>query len=227
MAKMRLVGLTLGAVLLLFQGLALAGGVDAAFYEGTGVAVGLFGNSAGTAVTGMQIEFDKSVTIVNKIEFGGFLPAVTELTGTSFVFAGGSLVDGGMVELDWQPADAKPTFIIWLSGGSPVGAPFFTTIDKLGYLLGQGIVALREANPAALQAAMEQLFADNEEFFAGLEATLGMSLADSLMPIILTAPAEGIENFFNTLVGMLGVTDLGSLMQSDVDLSALLGLLGL
>jgi hypothetical protein len=74
---------------------------------------------------------------------------------------------------------------------------------------------------------MEQFFAANEEFFKMLEQSLGMSLQESLMPVILTAPAEGIENFFNTLVGMLGVTTLEELLQGQVDLSALLALLGL
>jgi len=54
-----------------------------------------------------------------------------------------------------------------------------------------------------------------------------MSLQDSLMPIIMSAPAEGIQNFFNTIVGMLGVTSIEDLLQGAVDFSALLGALGL
>ena len=96
----------------------------------------------------------------------------------------------------------------------------------MGYLFGQGIVYLRQANPAALQAAFGQFFADNAAYFAVLAQTLGMSLQDSLLPIIMSAPAEGIQNFFNTIVGMLGVTDLQSLVGGDVSFNALFKVLG-
>jgi len=207
--------------------LAGAGGVDVAFYEAGTTMVGMFTNTVGAAVTGLHIEFDQEVTILNKVEFGGYLAPVGELTGTAFDFVGEELVAGGMVELDWEPAEAAPVLVIWLSGSSAVGRPYFTTLDKLGWRLGQGIVHVREANPALLSATFEQFFATNEEFFTALEESLGMSLQESLMPIIMTAPAEAIENFFNTLVGMLGVTTLDELLQGDVDLTALLGLLGL
>ena len=147
-------------------------------------------------------------------------------TGTAFTLVG-SLVKSGAIQLDWQPADAVPTYAIWLSGERGVGTPYFTTIAKLGYLFGQGIVHLREADPAGLAAAFEQFFADNVEYLAGLSESLGMSLADSLMPIILASPAEGIENFFNTIVGMLGVNTLDGVLEGGINFSALFDALGL
>jgi hypothetical protein len=149
------------------------------------------------------------------------------MTGTSFDFAGGELVAGGTVELDWEPAEATPVLIQWISGASPVGAPYFTTVQVMGRLLGEGIVAARENHPEQLQAAFAQFFADNAEFFASVSQSLGMPLEESLMPIIMAAPAEGIENFFNTLVGMLGVTSLDEVLQGDVNFAALFALLGL
>jgi hypothetical protein len=187
----------------------------------------MFNNITGVDVTGLHVEFDQEVTILAKVEFGGYLMAVGASSGTVFDFAGGELIAGGTVILDWQPADAVPTFILWMDGEQAVGTPYFTTIDKLGYLLGQGIVHVRETNPAALSAAFDQFFLDNAEYLAGLSESLGMSFADSLMPIIMTAPPEGIENFFNTVVGMLGVTSLEDVLGGDLDWSALLTLLGL
>ena len=227
MAKTRYTCALLGLCVMALSVASLAGGVEVAFYGAGTFTVGLFTNTVGSTVTGLHIEFDQEVTIVNKVEIGGYLAAIGELTGGAFDFAGGELVDGGVVELDWEPADARPTLVMWLSGEKAVGTPYFTSLDKLGFLLGQGIVHLREAQPELLSATMEQFFAANEEFFAMLEESLGMSLQESLMPVILTAPAEGIENFFNTLVGMLGVTTLEGLLQGDVDLTALLALLGL
>ncbi len=227
MVKIRCAWVALGLCVVGLSAAVLAGGVEVAFYGAGTTTVGMFTNTVGAAVTGLHIEFDQEVTIANKVEFGGYLPALTPLTGDTFDFAGGELVADGAVELDWEPADAQPTLIMWMSGERPVGTPYFTTLDKLGFLLGQGIVHVREANPELLAATLEQFFAANAEFFAMLEESLGMSLQESLMPIIMTAPAEGIENFFNTLVGMLGVTTLDELLQGDVDLSALLALLGL
>jgi len=189
-------------------------------------AVWFFNNGTGLDVTGLQIEFDQPVTIINKVEFGGLLTPLQGTAGTAFTLVGG-LVKNGAVQLDWQPANAVPTFAIWLSGERPVGQPHFTTIAKLGYLFGQGIVHLREANPAALAAAFEQFFLDNAEYLTGLSASLGMSLQDSLMPIIMASPAEGIENFFNTIVGMLGVTTLEGVLEGGIDFSALFAVLGL
>ena len=120
-----------------------------------------------------------------------------------------------------------PTFAVWLSGERGVGRPHFTTLAKLGNLFGVGIVHLRETDPAALAAAFEQFFVDNAEYLAGLSESLGMSLADSLMPIIMASPAEGIENFFNTIVGMLGVTTLEGVLEGGIDFSALFDALGL
>jgi len=196
------------------------------YYYGTS-ASWMFNNITGTDVTGIHIEFDQEVTITSKVEFGGYLMAVSPSTGSVFDFAAGELVAGGTLVLDWEPADAVPTYVVWLDGERAVGTPYFTTVEKLGELLGIGIVKVREANPAALQAAFDQFFLDNEEYLAGLSESLGMSLADSLMPIILAAPAEGITNFFNTIIGMLGITSLEGVTEGDVDWGALFIMLGL
>jgi len=148
------------------------------------------------------------------------------MTGTTCDFAGGSLVAAGGVELDWQPAEAKPVLISWLDNGKSVGAPYFTSLDIFGRLLGEGIVAMREANPEQLNALFSHFFADNKDYFDQVSHSLGMPLEQSVMPIIMAAPAEGITNFFNTLVGMLGATSLDDVLHGDVDFSALLGLLG-
>jgi len=227
MGKRNLVWGVLGLFLLVLSATAFAGGVEIATYEASGATAGLITNTVGEAVTGLHIEFDQEVTIVNKIEFGGYLPLLGEMTGTSFDFAGGELVAGGMIELDWEPAGATPVLIQWISGISPIGAPYFTTVEVMGRLLGAGIVAARENDPAQLQAAFAQFFADNAEFFVSVSESLGMSLADSLMPIIMTAPAEGIANFFNTLVGMLGATSLEDVTQGSVNFAALFALLGI
>jgi len=195
-------------------------------YVAGSTAVWLFNNTSGADVTGLQLEFDQEVTIVNKVELGGAVTSLGPLTGTTFTLVGG-LVSNGTLELDWQPANAVPTFAIWLSGERAVGKPFFTTIAKLGYLFGVGIVGVREANPEALAAGFAQFFADNEDYLAGLSATLGMSLADSLMPIIMASPAEGIENFFNTIMGMLGITSLSEVVGGDVNWGALFTMLGM
>ena len=47
------------------------------------------------------------------------------------------------------------------------------------------------------------------------------------MPISMSAPAEAIANFFNTLGGMLGVTTLDEVLHGDLDFSTLFALLGL
>ena len=190
------------------------------------VALWLLNNTTGATVTGLQIEFDQAVTIVTSNAIGGNLVPAQGKTGSAFTFLG-ELVSQGTLPLEWQPVTAKPTFIMWLSGARAVGTPYFTTIDKLGYLFGQGIVYVRQANPAALNAAFGQFFADNAAYFVQLSQSLGMSLQDSLLPIIMSAPAEGIQNFFNTIVGMLGVTDLQSLVGGSVNFGALFALLGL
>jgi len=227
MGKRNLVWGVLGLFLLVLSATAFAGGVEIATYEASGATAGLITNTVGEAVTGLHIEFNQEVTIVNKIEFGGYLPLLGEMTGTYFDFAGGELVARGTIELDWEPAEATPVLIQWISGTSPIGAPYFTTVEVMGRLLGAGIVAARENDPAQLQAAFAQFFADNAEFFVSVSESLGMSLADSLMPIIMTAPAEGIANFFNTLVGMLGATSLEDVTQGDVNFAALFALLGI
>ena len=225
MMRGRTVGLVLGLVMILsFAAWAQGTWLDA--YIAGDTAVWFFNNTTGMNVTGLQVEFDQEVTIVNKLEIGGLLVPLGELTGTEFTLVG-ELVKSGMVEIDWQPASAVPTFAIWLSGEKPVGKPYFTTIAKLGYLFGQGIVYLREVDPVGLAAAFEQFFMDNAEYLAEVSESLGMSLQDSLMPIIMASPAEGIENFFNTVVGMIGVTSLEGVLQGSVDFSALFNALGL
>ncbi len=226
MVKGRFIGAVMG-VLLLAGLTAFAGGVNVAIYSAGDYTAGLFTNTTGTAVIGLHIEFDKSVTIINKVEVGGFLPAASKLSGDAFDLVGGKLAASGTVELDWQPADAKPTLVQWIGTQGPVGTPYFTTIEALGKLFGMGIVRLRKQNPQLLQQAFAKFFADNADYFAALSESLGVSLKDSLMPIIMSAPAEGIANFFNTLVGSLGVTDLNQLLHGDVDFTALLKALGL
>ncbi|MCD5416700.1 hypothetical protein LR032_06440 [Candidatus Bipolaricaulota bacterium] len=214
-------------VLLVVSAVAFAGGVDVAFYQAGPVTVGMITNTVGAAVTGLRIEFDQEVTLVNKIEFGGYLPLLGEMTGTSFYFAGGELVAGGTVQLDWKPAEATPVLIQWISGVAPIGAPFFTTVEVLGRLLGEGIVAVREADPELLQAAFAQFFADNEVLFAELAVALGMPLDAAIMPVIMTAPAIGIANFFATLAGMFGATTVDDILRGDINFDALLAILGL
>ncbi len=189
-------------------------------------AVGLFNNTTGMQVTGLQVEFDQQVTISSKVTFGGAMRLATEMTGSTFTMIG-DLVKSGTVQLYWEPADAVPAYAVWLSGERAVGTPYFTTVEKLGFLFGQGIVHLRESDPEGLAAAFEQFFQDNEDYLAGLSESLGMSLQESLMPIIMTSPAEGIENFFNTIVGMLGVTTLEGVLEGGIDFSALFDILGL
>jgi hypothetical protein len=189
-------------------------------------AVWTMNNMTGIDATGLHLEFEQEVTILYKLEVGGLLAPVGEMTGMVFDFVG-TLPNYGAVIFEWQPIDAVPALTMWMSGVQPIGTPYFTTVAKLGYLFGQGIVHVREANPLALQAAFDQFFLDNGEYLEGLSESLGMSLADSLMPIIMTSPAEGIENFFNTIVGMLGVTTLDGVLEGGIDFSALFNLLGL
>jgi hypothetical protein len=197
--------------------------------------VGVFTNLTGEEVTGLHVEFGlgANVTILQKLELGGFLMAVGPETGRVFDFAGGSLVPYGEIYLEWDQPDAMPIFAQWLSGTEPVGAPFVVldawlptlSVEAFGTLLANAIVGAREANPAALMAAFDAFFLANEEYFAGLEETLGMPLAASLMPVIQSAPPEGIVNFFVTLTNMLGVASVPELLQGDVDFMALLQLL--
>ena len=184
-------------------------------------------NLTGQGATVLHIEFEQEVTIGYKLEVGGLLtPATGEMTGTVFDFVG-ELPNYGTVIFEWQPIDAVPALVQWLDGTTPLGAPYFTSVAILGRLFGQGIVAVREANPEALGAAFEAFFVLNAEYLEGLSESLGMSLADSLMPIIMSSPAEGIENFFNTVVGMLGVTTLDGVLEGGIDFSPLFDLLGL
>ena len=217
----------LGMVICLsFTGVAAGGWAYPAPYPALDSAIWFFDNTTETDVTGLRIEFDQEVTITYSIALGGDMLLYGEATNTVFDFVG-TLIPYGNLTLHFEPVNALPTYIIWLYGERAVGTPIFTTVDKLGYLLGVGIVHLRETDPDALAAVFAQFFADNAAFLEGLSQSLGMSLADSLMPIIMTSPAEGIENFFSTILGMLGVTTLDSVLQGDLNWSALLSMLGL
>ena len=76
------------------------------FYEVATANIAMFTNTVDVALTGLHVEFDRSVTILNKVEIGGYLPVLGGLSGTSFDFAG-KLVAGGVVELDWEPTEAE------------------------------------------------------------------------------------------------------------------------
>ena len=75
------------------------------------VALWLLNNTTGATVTGLQIEFDQAVTIVTSNAIGGNLVPAQGTTGSAFTFVG-ELVSQGTLPLEWQPATAKPTFII-------------------------------------------------------------------------------------------------------------------
>jgi hypothetical protein len=189
-----------------------------------------FSNLTGDTANFLHLEFEQEVTITGYFVVGGGMVPMGPLTGTTFDFAG-SLVKSGTLLLD-LPMGTVPALAQWLKqdevgNAIPLGSPFFTSLSVLGRLFGIGIVALREANPVALGAAFQQFFADNEAYLAGLSESLGMSLADSLMPIIMASPADGIENFFNTIMGMLGVTSLADAVTGSVDWSALFTALGM
>jgi len=219
--------LVLGVVMCLsFAGVAANSWVYPAAYPTADYAIWFMDNTTEVDVTGLRIEFDQEVTIVYSFALGGDILLYGEETSTSFDFVGG-LVPYGNLTLYVEPVDALPTYVAWLYGEKPVGSPYFTTVEKLGYLLAQGIVHLRENNPETLIAGFTQFFADNAAYLEGLSQSLGMSLADSLMPIIMTSPVDGIENFFSTILGMLGVTTLESVLQGDLNWSALLAMLGL
>lgn len=198
--------------------------------------IGVFVNRTGGAVTGLHLEFagGASITIVDDLAIGGFLPALGPDSGREFDFAGGELLNYGELQLEWDDPEELPIFAQWLSGTQPVGAPYVIleawlptiTMEEFGGMLANSIVTARELNPGALAAAFDAFFLANQEYFAGLEETLGMPLAASLMPVIESAPAEGIVNFFLTLTNMLGVATVPELLQGDVDFMSLLQLVG-
>ncbi len=195
------------------------------FYKGDGTGIGMFSNTVGAVVTGLHVEFDREVTITHKIEFGGYLPARSEKTAWAFDFAEGTLVAGGTVELNWTPAEARPLLIQWLSGSEPVGDPYLALPQELGRMLSEGIAEVRKENPGLVTAALVRFFGDNTEFLAALNASLGVSLQEWLPPLLMTASPAGIENFFNALIEMLGVTSLEMFREGEADLSALFSLL--
>jgi len=199
-------------------------------YMAGGTAVWLFNNTTEETADILHVEFEQEVTITHYIAFGGGMVCTGALTGTTFDFAG-ELIKKGTLQID-LPLGAVPSLAQWLKmdelgNTTPIGSPFFTSLTVLGRLFGIGIVALRESDPAALGAAFEQFFADNAAYLAGLSESLGMSLADSLMPIIMASPADGITNFFNTIMGMLGLTELSAVVTGDVNWGALFVALGM
>jgi len=200
-------------------------------YNAGDAAVWYFNNTTGKTANILHLEFEQEVTLSNVITFGGQLDPMGPLTGTVFDFIG-SVMSGGTIQIYVEPGIVIPALAQWLqmdaAGGTlPLGSPFFTSIAVMGRLFGVGIVAARETNPAALLGAFEQFFADNAEYLEGLSASLGMSLADSLMPIIMASPPEGIENFFNTIMGMLGISSLTEVVTGGVNWGALFALLGI
>ena len=194
-------------------------------------ALWLFNNTTGETANVLHLEFEEEVTISNVHAVGGGLVPTGPLTGTVFDFAG-TLSKNATFLIQVEPATAVPALAQWLKmdatgNAVPIGSPYFTSVAVMGRLFGIGIVAVREANPAALLGAFEQFFADNAEYLEGLSASLGMSLADSLMPIIMASPPEGIENFFNTIMGMLGITSLTEVVTGSVNWGALFTVLGI
>jgi len=191
-----------------------------------------FTNTTGATADVLHLEFEEEVTLTYSLAIGGIPVLIGEATGTAFDFIG-AMIPSAEIYTIWEPvAEVEPitvfpVFAQWLAGGAPAGSPHIGSIAVLGRLFGQGIVAVREANPAALAAAFEQFFTDNGEYFAVLAASIGIDLQSQLMPIIMTAPAEGIENFFGTIVGMLGVSSLEEVLGGDVNFGALFALLGL
>lgn len=185
-----------------------------------------FVNMTGTTTDVLHLEFEEEVTLTYSLAIGGIPILVSETTGTVFDFVG-AMIPNAEIYTIWEPVTAFPVFGQWLAGGAPAGPPFINSLTVLGRLFGQGIVAAREANPAALGAAFEQFFTDNAAYFADLTASLGIDIASQLMPIILTAPAEGIANFFGTIVGMLGATSLEEVVGGGVNFGSLFALLGL
>lgn len=195
------------------------------FYKGDGTGIGMLSNTVGAVVTGLHVEFDREVTITHKIELGGYLPAQSERTAWAFDFSEGTLVAGGTVQLNWTPAEARPILIQWLSGSEPVGDPHRALPQQLGRMLGEGIAEVRKENPERVAAALARFFGDNTEFLAALNASLGVSLQEWLPPLLMTVSPAAIENFFNALIEMLGVTRLEMLREGEADLSALFSLL--
>ena len=185
-----------------------------------------FVNMTGTTTDVLHLEFEEEVTLTYSLAIGGVPILVSETTGTVLNFAG-AMIPSAEIYLVWEPITAFPVFAQWLTGGAPAGPPFINSLTVLGRLFGEGIVAAREANPAALGAAFEQFFTDNAASFADLVASIGIDLQSQLMPIILTAPAEGIANFFGTIIGMLGATSLEEVVGGGVNFGSLFALLGL
>ena len=201
-------------------------GVDMTLFESSKKAVATMSNTMGETVTGLHIAFDRTVTITNKIEIGGYLPALSEGTGTAFDFGGGELVAWGTVEISWTPVEARPTIIQWLSEGGPVGQPYRALPQMLGRQLSEGIIAARTGDPESLTRALNRFFADNEELVAICHQSLGVSLPEWLPPLLMTSPPAGIENFFNALIETSGAVSPAELCRGDgVDFSALFALL--
>jgi len=201
----------------LFLGLVLAvGGLASAqavqvrtFAVGTR-AIWWFGNVTGKAVDGLRIAFDGPVTLTGKVEvFGGFQNVTGTNTAAEFLFQG-KLAPGGFVELRWEPADAKPVLVMWLSGGKPAGMPYVTTVPALIKVLAGGLVTLRDADPQAFTALLTEFFTVNTTLATSL-GQLGLS-PQILTGMLMVAPAEGIENLLLTLVSSFGLDTVEKFM---------------
>jgi hypothetical protein len=204
--------------------LALAQGVQVKMFTVGNRAIGFFTNLTGAAVTGFHIEFDQPVTLLYKVEAGGFVQNVTgETEGIAFDFAG-QLVSYATVELDWQPASAKVALFQWVADGQPAGAPYYTTLSAFLKVLVGGLVALREQAPEQFGSLLESFFAANPDLGAAL-AEAGIP-AEMLIASLMTAPPEGIMNLLLTLVEGFGIQTLEDFLAV-IDLSLLLEALGL
>jgi len=225
----------IGVVMTAMFGLAVGAWTEVYPSFGNNTADWFFRNTTGVTVNVLRVEFEQEVTLEYAAIIGGDLERggmelMGPLTGRSFDFVG-ALVTHGAIQIN-IPLGVQPALAQWIKMDAmgnmmPVGAPFFTSVAVLGRLFGQGIVAAREANPEGLRAAFNEFFEANAEYLAEASQSIGVSLVDSLMPIIMASPAEGIENFFNTIMGMLGVTSLSEVTEGPVDFSALFALLGM
>lgn len=82
------------------------GGLDVVMYQSGDIGGALLTNLVSCGMTGIHVEFDQPVTLVSKLEIGGYLPTVVSAAATAFDLGGGSLTSGGTLDLGWSPASA-------------------------------------------------------------------------------------------------------------------------
>jgi hypothetical protein len=212
-------GLTLA-----ITGLALGQGIEMRVFTVGTRAIGWFANGTGQALTGLRIAFDQPVTLVGKLEVGGGLRNVTGTDKAAEFLFQGSLARGGFVELRWEPIAARPVLVMWLVGDKPAGVPFFGSVPAIVKVVSGGLVAIRDADPAAFTALLTEFFTVN----AGLAATLGgLGLSPQILTgMLMVAPAEGIENLITTLVTSFGLDTVDEFMAA-LDWSPIFKALGL